>query len=266
MAALKGLVMKFTCTVLGGGASGSVGRGLPRHGEASSARATLAAGALLALAMLLLSERSWKHHHVLLPLAVLAIAFAALAALVGGLASLFYNPLALSAHILSSAEEARIYERGGKKARVGKSGSWMRLNQKNGDVIIRSEVEQNAGARLTNVIVYRFDAKGEMIERIDAKTAVFVVSEQRGNFYRLEDLLSTRPGQESVKEDQAILPVEISKSQLQANQSAANRVGFWELKEQARRVELAGKNPLPFLTRYQALLAVPLLFVAKVVQ
>lgn len=49
----------------------------PRGAGQESPYRVLGTGALLGLAMLLLSERSWKHHHVLLPLALAFLARAA---------------------------------------------------------------------------------------------------------------------------------------------------------------------------------------------
>ncbi len=186
------------------------------------------------------------------------------AALMGGFTSMVYNPLALNGQILSSAEEAKILVRGEKQTDTGSKGSWMRLNQKDGDLVLRAQVVQNAGLNLTQIIVYRFDAKGEMIERIDASAARFVESSSQGNHYELTDLISVRPGSKSQTKAKGILPVEISESQLQANQTTVNNVSFWGLKEHATRIQLAGKNPLPYLTRHQALLALPLLFIAMV--
>lgn len=51
---------------------------MPRRGESESTRDVLARGALLALAMLFLSERSWKHHYVLLPLPLAYVSWLAL--------------------------------------------------------------------------------------------------------------------------------------------------------------------------------------------
>lgn len=53
-------------------------RALPRRSDRSGSRATLGRGALLALAMVFLSERSWKHHYVLLPLPLAFVAWRAL--------------------------------------------------------------------------------------------------------------------------------------------------------------------------------------------
>jgi lipopolysaccharide export system permease protein len=186
------------------------------------------------------------------------------AALVGALTSLVYNPVSIAALNLSSAEEAKIFVRGKKSNDGGSRGNWLRLNQKDGDVVIRAQIMQGTGNRLTQVIAYRYDFNGEMVERLDAASADFVESSSTGNHYLLSNVVSTKPGQKGERLEQSILPVEISQSQLQTNQTTAGSVDFWSLPEQARRIELAGKNALPFTTRYQSLLAEPLLFVAMV--
>ena len=193
----------------------------------------------------------------LMPIAVAA-------GLIGLTASLVYNPLALAAQSISEAKEAEVFERSSTGVDSGSRGNWMRLNQQNGDVIIRSQIQQDSGSRLTNVIVYRFDINGEMVERLDATTASFVESSSQGNHYLLNKVVSTKPNSAAVRSDSLVLNVTISKSQLQSNQTAAENVSFWQLPQQAERIELAGKNALPFSTRFQSLLAEPLLFVAMV--
>lgn len=186
------------------------------------------------------------------------------AVLVGLFSSFVYNPLAIQGKIHSSAVESQIFARGKSGSDWGARGFWLRVNQTEGEAVIRAQIAQDAGARLTQVIIYRFDLRGNMAERIDAATASFVESDSLGNHYVLTDLTSTLPGSESVKKDKAILPVSISKSELQANQTTADSISIWSLSEHARRVEQAGKNTLSFATRFQELLAVPLLFVAMV--
>lgn len=189
---------------------------------------------------------------------------AAAAGAIGLATSLIYNPLSLAALNISEAKEAEIFARESTGADTGSKGGWMRLNQKQGDVIIRSQIQQDAGSRLTSVIVYRFDMNGEMVERLDAATASFVESSTQGNHYLLTNAVSTKPDSKGELSDTLILPVEISKSQLQTNQTSAENVDFWHLPEQTQRIEQAGKNALPFSTRYQSLLAEPLLFIAMV--
>lgn len=60
-----------------------VWRRAPRSDQRESPRATLGVAALFALAMLALSERSWKHHFVLLPLPLAYLAWSAIAPLSG---------------------------------------------------------------------------------------------------------------------------------------------------------------------------------------
>ncbi|MGI9367177.1 MAG: LptF/LptG family permease [Rhizobiaceae bacterium] len=193
----------------------------------------------------------------LLPIAVAA-------ALIGAVSSLAYNPLALAGKILSTAQEADIFSRGPGKATAGAKGVWMRLNQTEGDVVIRAEIGQDKGAQLTNVTAYRFDPSGTIVERIDARSATFVETPSNDNHYVLEELVSTIPGSPGEARSNGLLPVQISKSQLQANQVEADEIGIWQLNQQADRVRQAGKSPLPFLTRFQALLSTPLLFIAMV--
>ena len=179
-------------------------------------------------------------------------------------ASLVYNPLALAALSISEAKEADIFARGTGGVDSGSKGNWLRLNQQDGDVIIRSQIQQDSGSRLANVIVYSFDANGEMVERLDAATASFVESSSQSNHYLLNKVVSTKPDNAAVLSDSYVLNVAISKSQLQTNQTTAENVNFWQLPRQTERIELAGKNALPFSTRFQSLLAEPLLFVAMV--
>jgi len=193
----------------------------------------------------------------LLPLAITA-------ALIGLFSSLLYNPLALAGKTVSNSMESDIFSRRKGASSPGSRSIWMRLNQTGGDVIIRAQIQQDKGAKLTNVTAYRYTTDGEMTERIDAATAEFVETGSRVNHYVLTDLVSSVSGNQDVRKNTAILPVNISKSQLQANQTTADSVSFWDLKLQAARASEAGKNVLPFLTRFQSLLSAPLLFIAMV--
>lgn len=186
------------------------------------------------------------------------------AALLGSLASLAYNPLAIAGRVISDALEANIFSRENRGAQSSSKAAWIRLNQTGGDVILRAQVEQNAGLLLTSVIAFRYSAKGDLVERIDATTAKFVEHDTLGNHYVLSDLVSTVPGEEGIAKTTAILPVKISKSQLQADRTSAENVSVWGLIEEARRAQQAGKNTLPFNTRFHALLSAPVLFVAMV--
>ncbi len=186
------------------------------------------------------------------------------AMLLGLTASLVYNPLSINGHIASSAFEAKIF--GSVKGGFSNTSknSWVRLGQKNGDVVIRAKVSQNGGELLTAVSTYQFNSQGEVIERIDAEKARFVETKSGDSHYLLENAVRHRPGERSEPKDKVTLPVNISLVQLQADQADIANVSIWEIDDQILQAKSSNKSPLPFSTRYHALLSQPLLFVAMV--
>ena len=193
----------------------------------------------------------------LLPLAITA-------AIIGAFSSFVYNPLSLTAVQASQAIEARLFGRVKGSFSNKSSNFWLRVGENEGDAIIRARVSQNGGQNLTAVSIYRFDRNGTIIERLDAEKADFERLESGGNGYRLTNLVATIPGQSGVIAKERVLRVNISSSQLQTNTALPDRIGFWNLQEQAERARASGRNYLAFLTRYEHLLSRPLLFVAMV--
>ncbi|MEE9314377.1 MAG: LptF/LptG family permease, partial [Rhizobiaceae bacterium] len=185
------------------------------------------------------------------------------AATIGVLATFVYNPLSLSGTIASRAVEASVFG----KAKGGFSNKsknfWLRINETSGDVVLRAKISQNKGLKLTAVSAYRFAADGSFKERVDAARAKFV-TEKGQNYYVLSDADITIPGQRSRKQKQVKLAVLVSKSQLQSGQTNASETSIWSLNKQASRAEESGKSALAFETRFHALLAQPLLFIAMV--
>ena len=186
------------------------------------------------------------------------------AALIGGFSALAYNPLSLSGQIASRAAEAAAFGQAKGSFSNKSKNFWLRLSQKDGDVVLRARVSQNAGTKLTAVSAYRFDIEGAVRERLDAANAAFVTNASGQNHYLLNDVTVTVPGERGREEASVVLLVNITESELQADQTDASSVSFWRLGDQAERAQAAGKNGLPFHTRFHALLAQPLLFVAMV--
>ncbi|MBN4066308.1 MAG: LPS export ABC transporter permease LptG [Hyphomicrobiales bacterium] len=175
--------------------------------------------------------------------------------------AMVYNPLALSGVEASYEIEAKVFG----KVEGGYSNKsqnfWLRVGSIDGDIIVRSKVAQNSGEKLSAVTIYRFGNSGTMLERLDADEALFAEIDGK-NYYRLQNVIVTAPGQAGVKIKTVDIPIEISRSQLQINTTRPESVSFWNLLTQAARAEKAGRNPLPFLTAHQSLLSKPLLFVA----
>ncbi len=185
------------------------------------------------------------------------------ALLIGVFASFAYNPLSLTGITASKAVEATVFGKvkGGFSNRT--KNFWLRVGEVSGDVIIRARVSQNRGEKLTAVSAYRFEADGSLKQRVDAAKAVFTVKNGK-SYYIFSDATVTVPGKRSQDQKRLEMQVRISKSQLQAGQTSASDVSIWGLGEQAKRAFDSGKNSLPFTTRFQSLLALPLLFVAMV--
>ena len=185
------------------------------------------------------------------------------AALVGAFASLAYNPLSLTGTTASQAVEAAIFGKVKGSFSNKTKNFWLRVGEVSGDVVIRARVSQNHGEKLTAVSAYRFEADGSLKQRVDAARATFATKNGK-NFYTFSNATITVPGKRSQDQKHLEIQVRISKSQLQAGQTSASDVSIWELGEQAQRALDSGKNSLPFATRFHALLALPLLFVAMV--
>lgn len=177
--------------------------------------------------------------------------------------SLIYNPLALTSLDASQDVEAKVFG----KIQGGFSNKsrnfWLRVGSNDGDIIVRSKVAQNNGQKLAAVSIYRFGNSGKMLERFDAERAVFTEINGK-NYYKLHGVTVTVPGKAGVKNKTVNIPIEISKNQLQTNTTRPDSVSFWNMTKQAERAGNAGRDPRPFLTAYQSLLAKPLLFVAMI--
>ncbi|MEM9731847.1 MAG: LPS export ABC transporter permease LptG [Pseudomonadota bacterium] len=192
---------------------------------------------------------------------LLPLAFTA--AFVGAFASTAYNPLSLVGQTASRGIEAAIFG----KARGGISHNsqqfWLRVGHSSGDVVFRAQVAQERGTRLTGVTVYRYGLNMQVEERFDASRATFN-DDTSQPYFLLTNVMASRSGEKSRPLDSVKIPVDITRFQLQADQTDVESVSIWNLEERRRQAERAGKKTLPFETRFQTLLAQPLLFVAMV--
>ncbi|MEM8749703.1 MAG: LPS export ABC transporter permease LptG [Pseudomonadota bacterium] len=188
--------------------------------------------------------------------------FGATAVALGLISSLIYNPLSLAGIEASRAIEGAVFGKVEGNFSNKSNNFWLRVNQRRGDVIVRARVAEQGGQKLSAVSVYQFNTEGTVAQRIDAKTAEFQTVRRGQNHYILRDAVRSIPGQQSVREAEFELPVDISARSLVASQTRAEDVSFWRLLGRAQQAEQAGKNPLPFITQFHSLLAQPLLFVA----
>ena len=196
---------------------------------------------------------------------------AAIAAVMTGLFSaLVYNPLSLSARTAGTALQERVYGQSRANADAYVEDFWLRTNALAGAYVIHARTARDEGRRLAGVTRYGFDVRGRPTDRVEASTMVFV---DRGpaSVWQASDAVvyPTRLGTETgprIGERFASLelPAFIDREQLQRSATGPDDVPFWSLRAEGQAVAAAGRNPLPYETRFQSLLARPLLYVAMV--
>ena len=183
---------------------------------------------------------------------------------IGLFSAMVYGPISLAAKRQSQTIEAESFGKVKGNLSNKTRNFWLRVGQEGGDVVIRARVGEDHGRKLTGVSAYLFGPKGEAEERIDAETAIFVNGANGKNYYQMTEATITNPQTVGQKAEIVDLPVNITESELLLNTSSPESVSFWSLPGQADRVRAAGRNYLPFLSRFQSQLSTPLLFVAMV--
>jgi lipopolysaccharide export system permease protein len=190
--------------------------------------------------------------------------FALTALFLGLFSALVYNPIAISGAANSRGVEADVFGKI-KGSYASKTRSfWLRLNQKDGDLVLRSRVARKSGTELVSLSVYRFNPDGSALDRIEARRARYVERKNGQKLFVLSKAITTVPGKKGVPSKRLELPVDITREQLQARVTQASDIGFWQLSQKQAEAKSSGRNPLPFATQYHALLSQSLLLVAMV--
>ena len=183
-------------------------------------------------------------------------------AVVLGLASAaLYNPLVRWAEAAGKGLEAEIY--GDKDTQGYTRDFWLRTNGGDGAQVIYARVSENRGRLLTGVSRYGFRADGASAGRIDAATFTF---DERpgGNVWIATDAVVYGDEPEGRAVAELAVPAFADADRLSRAGLTPDDVPFWSLTGEATAAADAGQNPLPFWTRFQSLLARPLLFTAMV--
>lgn len=178
------------------------------------------------------------------------------ALLVGIGVTTLYNPLATRLKDEANELEARIFRRGG--ATLGKV-VWLRQKSVDGEAIIRAAGLDSSADILRGITAFVLDGKGQLLERVEAASAVL----QKG-VWRIENarLVSVESEPETVAV--YLLPTNLTAEELRSSLGPGQVVSFWSLPEIVRRLELAGLDATRYRLIYQTLLARPGLLAAMV--
>lgn len=183
-------------------------------------------------------------------------------AVILGLASAaLYNPLVRWGEAAGKRLEASIY--GNSETQGYTRNFWLRTNGGNGAQVIYARVSEDRGRLLTGVSRYLFRPDGASAGRIDAATFTF---DERpdGNVWIARDAMVYGEEPEGRAEPELVVPAFSNAERLSRAGLTPEDVPFWSLPGEAAAAAEAGTNPLPFSTRFQSLLARPLLFTAMV--
>lgn len=178
-------------------------------------------------------------------------------ALVGVAATTVYNPVAAALKDHANALEAEIFGARSLFFQGSNDGIWLRQSADNVQSVINAKAISDGGQRLSGVIVFTFDARGRLLERIEAQSARLV-----DRAWVLEGARVFNSGSPPRALDTTRVATTLTADQVRGALASADTVAFWDLPSAIRASQEAGLSPARYEVAYQGLLARPLMFVA----
>ncbi|MDQ0468311.1 LPS export ABC transporter permease LptG [Labrys wisconsinensis] len=181
-----------------------------------------------------------------------------LAALLGILAAIAFNPLSADLKARCDALEATVFNSSSANVATG-SERWIRQRSIDGQAVIRAASSLEGGLTLTGVTIFTFDNDGRFQERIEAHTARL----QNGS-WALDDVRVLRPETQPAAYDSYVLATNLTAAQVLQTFTSPDTVSFWRLPSAIALATAAGLDTNEYRLHYQTLLARPALLVAMV--
>lgn len=183
------------------------------------------------------------------------------AALVGVFVATMYNPLAIHAFRASNELSAKVLPGSVLFGSGPGSNHWIKQEDANGGLtFLNAKQSRREGKFLDGVMVIRFDANGDIINRINARHAV-----HQENQWLLIDASRTGADGRTTNLDTVTIETRLTDDDLLGAGNSPEEVTFWDLPEFAERVEKSGTNGKPYLVQYHSLTALPLFLVAMTI-
>lgn len=190
----------------------------------------------------------------------------------GGFVVTAWNPLAAALADRAKTLEERYFSDGDSPLTFIGGGLWLRQGGPRGQTVIHAQGASGTGERLWAVTVFRFDAEHGLTRRIDARSAVLEPGAWRLFGVRQWNLVNldirsasgaavvARPGQT----DELTIPTDLTPARILESFAPPRTISFWELPEFIATLESAGFNAARHRIHWQALIALPMAFVAMV--
>ncbi|HYI89754.1 MAG TPA: LPS export ABC transporter permease LptG [Beijerinckiaceae bacterium] len=180
------------------------------------------------------------------------------AALLGILSVLAYNPFSAYLKQQAAEQEARLFARAAKAA--SEKELWIRQKSVDGQAILRADGAMSRTTTISRVTIFTFDENGVFNERIEAPEAAL-----RDGYWELKDARILSAAEEPQTFDTYILASNLHPSQVRQTFTPPESVPFWDMAETIARTERSGLDATRYRLQHDILLARPLLFVVMVI-
>lgn len=182
------------------------------------------------------------------------------AALLGALTTMLYNPIAAALQEKSKRLEQQIsgaYPQSGLQAT--QTGFWIRQRAPDGQAIIHAATSSEQGLKLGGVTIFAFDQDGAYRERIEARTATL-----GSGLWELTDARIYGENVPPLDRDVHSLRTNLTAAQVRESFATPEAVSFWELPSYISTAENSGLKAAGYRLQYQKLLSRPFLLTAMV--
>lgn len=139
-------------------------------------------------------------------------------------------------------------------------GMWLKQETSGGHAILHAASIEMPEWRLHDVMVLFFDKDDTFSERLDSSSAQL----KSGNWL-LKDAVLNIPGHPFKKSAQAMIPTDLTTSDIEESFSAPQTMGFWVLPSYIKTLENTGFDSTRLRIHFQQLLALPFLFGSMVI-
>lgn len=183
----------------------------------------------------------------------------AVAAVIGILATLGYNPISAAAREESDARAAALLGQEATLLTGGGRRVWFRQESEDGGSIMHADAAGSDGLTLTNAVAILFDGRDRFAGRLEARQASLVEGAWRMVFVRRYDA----DGNRSDIAD-ALVATTLTPAEVRDAVARPDAISFWQLPNAVALAERAGLPTHRYELQYQVLLARPLLLAAMV--
>jgi lipopolysaccharide export system permease protein len=183
-----------------------------------------------------------------------------LAALIGMLAVMVYNPVAAAMMGRFENLEARYIRGKSSLLSLETTGLWLRQADDSGQQVIHALA--GSQLQLEEVIIFLQDKSERFIGRIDARSAQ--LRESSGEWV-LSEAWRTGPDRTPTFHEQMTIPTSLTAAQIQDSFTSPETISFWALPHFIRMFEEAGFTAVRHKLHYYSLLASPFLLCAMTI-